>query len=222
MSPACMTELLYSFLLAKNFTLLENIPLSINTSKAILLSQACEYGKSHICVNMGLLEPVCLFWHKIPSDWQLRLDIPPAATTHAWLVMRNISLSSWLHTRHTKKYAHTLSKDLWHGSYIRLINLILKVMATWQLFCSGSMLDRWRPTVLLMRASSYLLVFELFWICMWNCLSHPVKYSPNVMKHKPLRIVKWNKITWQNGCFSAVMANWKQLRSDAVITRVEN
>lgn len=63
-----MTELLYTFLLAINFTLMENINLSINTSTAILLSQAWEYGKSHICVNMDLLEPVCLFWHKIPSD----------------------------------------------------------------------------------------------------------------------------------------------------------
>lgn len=154
-----MTGLLYTFLLAINFTLRENVHLSIDTSRAILLSQAWEYGKSHICVNMGLLEPVCLFWHKIPSDWQLRLDIPPAATTHAWLVMKNISPSNWLHRRHTQKYAHTLSKDLWHRTYIRLINLILKVMAAWQLFCSGSMLDRWRPTMLLMRVSSYLLVY---------------------------------------------------------------
>lgn len=113
-----MTRLLYMFLFAINFAWTENVHLSINTSKATLQGQAWEYGKSHICVNMGLLEPVCLFWHKIPSDWQLRLDIPPAATTHAWLVMKNISPSSWLHTRHTKKIcSHAEQRPMTHVLY---------------------------------------------------------------------------------------------------------
>ena len=61
-------ELLCTILLSMNFTLMENVCLSVRASMAILLRQAWEFGKSHICVNTGLLEPVCLFWHKIPSD----------------------------------------------------------------------------------------------------------------------------------------------------------
>lgn len=166
---------------------------------------------------MGLLEPVCLFWHKLPSDWQLRLDIPPAATTHAWLVMKNISSSSWLHTRHTKKYAHTLSKDLWHRSYIRLINLIWKVMATWQLFYSGSMLDQWRPTVLLMTVSSYFLVVQQFhFACgIISAIKHNI--LPTWLE-KDLEDKK--KMKQSHFFFLALIANFKNLKSDTVITRV--
>lgn len=222
--PACVTIIIHIFTHSK-FYINGNVPLSLNTSEAIPPSQARDDGKSHICVNMGLLEPVCLFWHKIPSDWQLRLDIPPAATTHAWLVMKNISLSSWLHTRHTQKYAHMLSKDLWHRSYIRLINLILKVMATWQLFCSSSELDRCRPTVLLMRVSSYLLVFQL--LTLHVELSQP---SRRIFSLTWWKISPWGWINDTKSLvkmagfpfFPALMANWKQLRSDSVIIRVGN
>lgn len=78
-----------------------------------------ENPSSRKSTLIPLCGPVCLFWHKRPPDRQLRFDIPPAATRHGWLAMKNISPSSWLHTRHTEVCSHT-EQDLWHRSYIRL------------------------------------------------------------------------------------------------------
>lgn len=130
---------------------------------------------------MGLLEPVCLFWHKIPSDWQLRLDIPPAATTHAWLVMKNISSSSWLHTRHTKKICS-------HAEQRPMTQVLYKsVKSNFESY--GNM------TVILFRqhvesmetngiVNESVIIFARLseiWLCTWNYLSHSAEYCPHLM-----------------------------------------
>lgn len=158
---------------------------------------------------MVLLGPVCLFWHKILSDWHLSLDIPPVATRHAWLVMKNSSPSSWLHTRHTKICSHT-EQDLWHRSYIRLSGF-------WKLWQQCSSSELWmydccsmaaqRPIVLsvtnvCMCAFNHH-IFDshaAFWLCMWNYLTQTAEYFPCLMKSKPSRLNKGNKTTCKTGC----------------------
>lgn len=98
-------------------------------------------GKTHFRANVVLLGSACMFWHKTLSDWRLRLDLPPVAARHGWLVIKNMSPSSWLHpclhTRHTKICSHSL----WHRPYIRLcgnessVNTIAHLSLGWWTFC---------------------------------------------------------------------------------------